>query len=134
MERGFFCCSLLRPYSLLDSTAPVERSLASSASSASIRFRAPFAVLRNRAFSLDSNVIVAFWRRDRRRILRNSASMADSDVESVFLTVRSLASRSCDAAQAAFAAFTDLRSRAFSLRSRTIVVFWRRDLRSTLRR
>ena len=53
--------------------------------------------------------------------------MPDSDVDSVFLTVRSLARRASDACLPVFAAFT-------ALRSRPIVVFWRRDLLRTVRR
>ena len=77
-ERGLSCCSLLRPNSFLDSTAPVERSLESWVSSVSIRRCDPFTALRSRPFSLDSDLIIVFWRRDRRSALRSSASMPDS--------------------------------------------------------
>ena len=60
--------------------------------------------------------------------------MPDSFFDHALRAARSLASRASAAARPAFAAFTVLRSRAFSLPSRVIVVFWRRDLRSTLRR
>ena len=116
------------PNSALDSTAPVARSLASCTSSVSIRFRDAFARLRSRAFSLDNDLIVAFWRRDLRNALRNSASAPRKDFDKDFPVARSLASWASDASRRVLDPFTALRSRAFSLLSTLIVVFWRRDL------
>ena len=62
---------LFRPNSALDNTAPVARSLASCASSVSIRPRDVFAALRSRAFSLDRDLIAVFWRRDLLRALHS---------------------------------------------------------------
>ena len=100
VERAFGLgpCALTEAMALLqDSTALVARSLSSWASSVSIRFRDVFAPLRRRAFSRDSDLIVAFWRRDLRRALRRSASATDSDFDNVFLTARSPASSASSA-------------------------------------
>ena len=90
--------------------------------------------LRSRAFFPASDLIAVFWRRDRRRTLRSSASMPDSFSDNAFRAVRSRASRTSAPSLPALAVWTDLRSWAVSLCSRRIVVFWRRDRLRTLRR
>ena len=80
---GVCCFSLRRPYSVPDSTAAVARSFDSSASSAPTRPRDAVAVRRSRAFSFLIALSAVFWRRDRRRALRNSASAATGDPDRV---------------------------------------------------
>ena len=76
---------------------------------------------------------MAFWRRDLRRASRSSASVPDNDFDSDFLIARTPASWACDASLRVFDACAALRSRALSLRSTLIVVFWRRDLLNAAR-
>ena len=83
---GVCCFSLRRPYSVPDSTAAVARSFDSCASSVPTRpcdAFAAFAVRRSRAFSFLNALSAVFWRRDRRRALRNSASAATGDPDRV---------------------------------------------------
>ena len=146
-ERGFSCCSLLLPERAFCSTAALARSLAYFVSSVSIRRRdtltasrsrasafslpvlADFAALRNRAFSLESNLIDAFCRRDLLSATRSSVVLLDKALVSVPLAARCLASRALTASEARMA----LRSRRISLDCDLIVCFWRHDLASAAR-
>ena len=58
---------------------------------------------------------MAFWRRDLRSVLRNSASTPDNDFDKDFPVARSLASWASDASGRVLDPFTALRSRAFKV-------------------
>ena len=77
--------------------------------------------LRRRPFSLASELIAAFWRRDRRRALRNWASTSDNRFDSGFPIVRSLESLASDASPRVLDTCSAWRNRATSLRRDIIV-------------
>ena len=101
----------------------------SRASAFSLPVLADFAVLRNRAFLLESSLIVAFCCRDLLSATRSSVVLLDNALVSVSLAARCLAAWALAASDARMA----LRSRRISLDCDLIVCFWRHALPSAAR-